>query len=434
VTVKVDPVPPVAAGPLLELDRVVAHTLGNGLRVRLFPDRGAHTVSYYTFFQVGSRNERLGLTGISHLFEHMMFNGAEKYGPKQFDQVLEGRGGSSNAYTSTDLTAYYEDFAADALPVVVDLESDRMRSLRLSPETLEQERAVVKEERRLRTENSVFGLMEEQLEALVFLSHPYRWPAIGWMEDIERISLEDCRAFFRTYYAPSNAAVYAVGDLDPEATLALIERSYADIPAGPPAPPVAQGEPAQRGERRAEVRYPAREPALLVGWRGPPARSPQAKALDVLQACLAWGESSRLKRRLVQELELCSAIHVGWGWRIDPSVFLVYAEMAPGVRPERVEQVLWREVSRLASRGVAAAEVARAKRLLRSGVLHEMATHSGVAHALGQAEALLGDWREAGRSLEHYAAVTPAAVRRAAAEFLDPARRCVVRLRPEGEQ
>ncbi len=423
--------PPTSLPPAIDLGAVQAHSLPNGLRVRLLADGGSQTASLYTFFQVGSRNERLGLTGISHLFEHMMFNGAAKYGPKEFDRVLESRGGTSNAYTSNDLTAYYEEFAADALPTVIDLESDRMRSLRLTGESLDQEREVVKEERRLRTENSVFGLMEEQLESLVFQAHPYRWPIIGWREDIERITAGDCQAYFRTYYAPGNAALYAVGDLDPEAALALVEAAYGDIPAGPPPPSVAQGEPPQRGVRGAEIRYPAQAPALLVGWRGPPARNPATAALDVLQTCLAVGEASRLRRRLVRQTEAVVSVQVSWGWRIDPGIFFVYAELPPGGRPERAESLLLEEVEQVAARGVTAAEVRRAQRLLRSGVLHELATHAGIAHALGQAEALLGDWREAGRSLERYAAVGPRDVRRAAAEFLDPARRCTVVLVPE---
>ncbi|WP_242338165.1 MULTISPECIES: pitrilysin family protein [Anaeromyxobacter] len=422
--------PPAHTG-VLDLDQVRAHTLPNGLRVRLLQDRSAPTLSYYTFFQVGSRNERLGTTGISHLFEHMMFNGAAKYGPKEFDRVLESRGGHSNAYTSNDVTAYYEDFAPDALETVIDLEADRMRSLRLTTDSLEQEREVVKEERRLRTENSIFGLMEEQLESLVFLAHPYRWPVIGWMDDIERITRDDCEAFFRTYYAPNNAAVYVVGDMDPDATLALLERHYADIPAGPRPAPVPQGEPPQRGERRAVVRYPAQAPALLAGWRGPAARSPDSAALDVLQVCLAVGESSRLRRRLVQDEEVAVSVSIGWGWRIDPGVFLAFAELTPKVKSARAEAMLWEELDRAASKGVSSAEVRRAQALLRSSVLHELATHHGVAHALGQAEALLGDWREAGRALEHYAAVGPRDVKRVAAEYLDPSRRSVVALDPE---
>src|SRR5512144_1841326 len=419
---------------VVDLDRVSARTLPNGLRIRVLADAAAPTVSYYTFFQVGSRNERLGTTGISHLFEHMMFDGAARYGPKEFDRVLESRGGHSNAYTSNDVTAYYEDFAADALETVVDLESDRMRSLRLTSDSLEQEREVVKEERRLRTENSIFGLMEEQLESLVFLAHPYRWPVIGWMDDIERITRDDCEAFFRTYYAPNNAAVYAVGDLDPDRTLALLEAHYGDVPAGPRPAPVPPGEPPQRGERRATVRYPAQAPALLAGWRGPAARSPDSAALDVLQVCLSVGESSRLRRRLVQQDELAVSVSISWGWRIDPGVFLAFAELAPKVPVARAEAVLWEELGRMASRGPAASEVARAQALLRSSVLHELATHHGIAHALGQGEALIGAWRAAGRALEHYAAVGAKDVRRVAAEYLDPTRRCVVVLEPEARR
>jgi predicted Zn-dependent peptidase len=416
---------------VVDLEGVKTRELPNGLRVRVLPERSTPAVSYYTFFQVGSRYERLGLTGISHLFEHMMFNGAAKYGPKEFDRVLEARGGHSNAYTSNDLTAYYEDFAVDALETVVDLESDRMRSLRLSDESLEQEREVVKEERRLRTDNSVFGLMEEQLEALVFLAHPYRWPVIGWMEDIERISRADCEAFFRTYYAPSNAAIYCVGDVEAEATLDLVERAYADIPRGPTPAAVAQGEPPQRGERRARIRFPAQAPALLAGWRGPPARSPDAAVLDMVQVCLGVGEASRLRKRLVLEEELAVSITLSWGWRADPGVFFAFAELAPGGSVQRAEAAMQEEIERIARRGVTSRELARARALLRSSALHELSTHHGVAHALGQAEALLGDWREAGKTLAQYAGVTDADVRRVAAEYLAADRRCVVELEPE---
>jgi zinc protease len=308
-----------------------------------------------------------------------------------------------------------------------------MRSLRLTDESLEQEREVVKEERRLRTDNSVFGLMEEQLESLVFQAHPYRWPVIGWMDDIERITRADCQEFFGTYYAPTNAAIYCVGDVDGQATLDLVERAYGDIPSGPTPAPVPQGEPPQRGERRARVRYPAQAPALLVGWRGPAGRSADAAALDVLQVCLGVGESSRLRRRLVLEQELAVSITLSWGWRIDPGVFFAFAELAPGVSPRKAETALWGEIDAVAGRGVSSEEVRRARALLRSSVLHELATHHGVAHAMGQAEALLGDWREAGRALEHYARVTPRDVRRVAAEYLAPSCRCVVELEPGGE-
>ncbi|MEI7704922.1 MAG: pitrilysin family protein [Deltaproteobacteria bacterium] len=412
---------------------MVAHVLGNGLRIRILPARDVPAVSYYTFFGVGSRNERPGITGISHLFEHMMFNGSERYGPKEFDRILESHGGASNAYTSNDVTAYHEDFASEALPVVIDLESDRMRALRITEEALTQERSVVMEERRLRTENSHFGLLEEQLETLVFQAHPYRWPVIGWMEDIARISREDCLSFFRTYYAPGNAAIYVCGDVDPDDLLRRIEAAYGDIPAGPPVPPPVRGEPAQRGERRAAVRHPAHAPAMLAGFRGPSAREPDTAVLDVLQACLSMGEGSRLRRRLVQELQVAVSVGVGWTWRADPGVFLFSLELAPDKSPRKAEAALWEEIARVASRGITESEMSRARALLRSGVLHELSTRNGIAHALGQAEAILGDWREAGRALERYRAVTREDVRRAARTWLDPLRRNVTWLEPEGE-
>ena len=415
---------------LIDLDAVQARVLPNGLRLRVLREAGSPTLSYATFFQVGSRNERPGVTGISHLFEHMMFNGAAKYGPKQFDRVLEARGGHSNAYTSNDLTVYYEDFAAEALETVVDLESDRMRSLRIDDQALEQERQVVMEERRLRTDDSVYGLMEESLESLVHQAHPYRWPVIGRMSDIERISRADCEAYFRTYYAPGNAVVYVVGDLDPEATLALLERAYQDIPAGPATPPVAAGEPEQRGARRAEIRYPAQGPALLCGWRAAAAGTPEAAALDLAQVCLGVGEASRLRRRLLHREPLASAVGVSFGWRIDPGVFSIFVELSPGVKVARVERVLVEELARVAERGVTAGELKRARALLRSSVLHELGTHHGLAHALGQAEALQGDWREAGRALEMYARVRPAQVQRVVRDLLSPGRASSVVLVP----
>jgi predicted Zn-dependent peptidase len=180
---------------------VIEAKLPNGLQVRLLPSDAVPTCSFYTFFRVGARNERPGITGISHLFEHMMFNGAKKYGPGQFDRVLESNGGTSNAYTSNDLTVYYEDFMSEALEKVIDLESDRMRSLQVTPKMLESERKVVMEERRLRVDNEIGGLMDEELSSLVWKAHPYRWPVIGWMKDIENIRREDCLEYFQTFYA-----------------------------------------------------------------------------------------------------------------------------------------------------------------------------------------------------------------------------------------
>src|SRR5919199_5749176 len=230
---------------------VEEHAPPNGLQIRLLQDRSLPVATLYSFFRVGSRNERPGITGISHLFEHMMFNGSKKYGPKEFDRRLESAGGTSNAYTSNDLTAYYEDFASEALPLVLDLEADRMASLTIDDASLAREREVVKEERRFRADNDLDGMMDEALSALSFLAHPYRWPVIGWMADIESIGRHDCEHYFRTYYAPNNCTLVLVGDFDPEGALKRIEQLYGGIRRGDALPPVPGGEPPQKGERRA---------------------------------------------------------------------------------------------------------------------------------------------------------------------------------------
>ncbi|MBS2027411.1 MAG: insulinase family protein [Deltaproteobacteria bacterium] len=413
-----------------DLFPVHEHTLPNGLRVRLMPDHAVPTVSYYTFFRVGSRNERPGITGIAHLFEHMMFNGAAKYGPKEFDRVLESHGGYSNAYTSNDVTAYYEDFSSSALEKVIDLESDRMRSLAITPETLKQEREVVKEERRLRTDNDILGMLDEQLGATLYLAHPYRWPVIGWMGDIERISREDCLAFFRTYYAPNNATLFVCGDFEPNAALALIQKYYGDIPSGPEAPEVPAYEPPQKGERRAQVRYPAQASAVAMGWHAPKASDPLTPVMDVLQYALSAGEGALLTKRLVYQDELAVNVMVDYSWRIDPGAFSVYVELKPGVDPKKAEAAVDKVLQGVAEKGLASADLERAKNLLRSRALRELATHNGRAHAYGNAEVFMGDWRLALAMIDHYQAVTNAQVKAAAKSLFEAGRKNVVTLVP----
>ncbi|MFL5351898.1 M16 family metallopeptidase [Archangium sp.] len=419
------------ADPVLQsLFDVQEATLPNGLRVRLLANHQTPVVSLYTFFQVGSRNERPGITGISHLFEHMMFNGAKKYGPKQFDMVLESNGGRSNAYTSTDMTVYYEDFASDALETVLDLESDRMRSLRIDDDALTSERQVVMEERRVRVDNDITGIMDEELGTLVWKAHAYRWPVIGWMKDIENITRQDCEQYFRTYYAPNNAVLYITGDIDPKQTLALVRRYYGNIRPGPTPVPVLNAEPPQKGERRAEVRHPAQSPALMIAWRGPDARHGHTPALDVIQYALAKGEGSRLVKKLVYDTQLAVSVAVDWGWRVDPGIFLVYLELKPDSDPRKVEEALYAELARVATEGLTERELQKAKNNLRADHLRELATNSGRGHAMGHYEALLGSWRDGLTLPAVYAAITHEQVKSVAAEIFKPENRSVVTLLP----
>lgn len=412
---------------------VVEKTLANGLKVRLLRETSVPTVTYYTFFKVGSRNEQVGITGISHLFEHMMFNGSEKYGPKEFDRQLESRGGYSNAYTSSDVTAYYEDFDRAALPLVVDLESDRMRALRLNDESLASEREVVKEERRFRVDNDIGGTMDEQLDAIAYQAHPYHWPVIGWMGDIERITREDCERYFRTYYAPNNAVIVVVGDFDVDRTLELIERAYGTIPAGPPVPPVAAYEPEQKGERRATVHWPAQSPSLLLAYKAVAADHEDAAALDVIQAALSIGEGARLERSLVRAQEVASSASAWFEWRIDPGLFKVHLALPPeGDVPAAIE-ALDAEFGKLQTTPLSERELSRAKNILRGQTLRAIATHNGRAHALGEHEILFGDWRAIFTTLERYEAVTAEQVQEVARRYLVPTRRSYVEVVPTEE-
>src|SRR6202521_3415024 len=409
---------------------VEEHALQNGLKIRLLRDSSLPVATLYSFFRVGSRNERPGITGISHLFEHMMFNGSRKYGPKEFDRRLESAGGSSNAYTSNDLTAYYEDFASDALPLVLDLEADRMASLTIDDASLAREREVVKEERRFRTDNDIDGMMDEAMGALAFLAHPYRWPVIGWMSDIDAITRQDCERYFRTYYAPNNCTLVLVGDFDPGGALTLMEKLYAQIPSGDPLPSVAAGEPPQKGERRAVIRYPSQAPAVLVGFRGPDGRDPDSLVLDLLETALSSGEGARLRRALVYEQELCVDAHVYFGWRIDPGLFEVSLKLNPGTDPPRAESSLWAELSRLCDEDLSAKELERAKNLVRAQLLRGLATSNGRAHTIGQMELMLGSWRAMLDLGDRYSAITAADLRRVARKTFAPHRRNVVTLVP----
>ncbi len=405
-------------------------TLENGLRVRLLLDRSLPVCSIYSFFRVGSRNERPGITGISHLFEHMMFNGSKRYGPKEFDRRLEAAGGSSNAYTSNDMTAYYEDFASDALPLVLDLEADRMASLTIDDSSLARERGVVKEERRFRTDNDIDGMMDEALSALSFLAHPYRWPVVGWMSDLNRISKADCEAYFRAYYAPNNCTIWLAGDFDPAFARAEISRLYGSIPAGPKLPDVPVGEPSQKGPRRALVQFPAQAPALLIGYRAPAGDEVDSLVLDLIETALGHGQGSRLVRALVYGAELCVEARVGYGWRLDPGLFQVSLRLNPGVETAKAESALYAELEKLGSQPLPEEELRRAKNLVRANLLRSLVTTNGRAHMMGQMEMMLGDWRTLLNLDDRYEAITAEDIQRVSRAVFAPHRRNVVELVP----
>ncbi len=405
--------------------------LDNGLKVILVEDHSAPVVSYHTFFRVGSRNEVPGITGISHFMEHMMFNGAGRYGPGEFDSILEASGGTSNAYTSRDMTVYYEDIASSGLELVMDLDSDRMASLALVQEYLQSEMGVVMEERRLSIDNSPGGRMYEEMMALAYKAHPYRWPVLGWMSDLEGICRKDCVDYYRHYYAPSNAVIVAVGDFDSREALRLIHSYYDTIPAGQPSCSLRTVEPEQMGERRAVINMPARLPKLMTGYHGPPAGSEDLYPMTVLEEILGEGSSSRLHRLLVREEEIASSVSIYFPWRMDPGMFIVRVEMKPGCSTGRAESLIYSAIDSIISEGVTEEELARARNVLRADLVRGLRTVNGKAGKIGRYELLFGDYRELLRVADRYSQVTSGDIREVAGRYLHRKNRNVVTLVPE---
>lgn len=418
------------ASPLSHLDALATRTLANGLRAIVLPDATTQSVAYFTTYRVGSRNEVPGITGISHLFEHMMFNGARKHGPKMFDQVIESNGGTSNAYTTHDVTAYYEVLPADRLEVILDLELDRMRDLEVTERNLESERGVVKEERRLRTDESPLGALLEHLYATAFLAHPYRWPVIGWMADLDAITVADCQDYHRTHYAPNNAVVTICGGVDPAAALDAVERWLAELVPQPPARAVVRSEPQQRGERRVLLRKEAQLPSFLSSFHAVDAGSPDLFVLDVLQSILTEGDSSRLRRRLVLDEALLVDVGADFPWTLDPGLFTCIATVRPGVEPARAQAALHEELARLGAEPVAERELQKAKNQLTADFYRRLKTNEGRADLLGVATVVLGAPERLFELPSRYAAVTTEDLRRVAAATFSPDNRTVAELVP----
>ena len=436
---KPSPPRPVAAAPAgpavspatLAVER---HTLKNGLVVLTHEDHSVPVCTFWQWYKVGSRDERPGITGISHFFEHMMFNGSKNVAPKEYDRILESNGGYSNAFTDRDMTAYYEDIASDRLDVVFQLDSDRMASLSLLPDQLKSEIEVVKEERRLRTDNDIAGMIDEQLYATAFVAAPYRWPVVGWMGDLNRIQRSEMVNYFRTYYAPNNCILALTGDFDTRAALAQIQAAFGKIPAQkPPSPPITS-EPEQHGERRAQVHYPAQNVSFEFGYKAPGVKSADVYVLDVLSSILSDGESSRLHQALVYEKQIALSANTSFQTRLDPALFEVFIEMKPGKTALEGEQAVDEVLQRMVAEGPTARELDKAKNLLEAHFVRQLQTNNGVGQTLGYYEHVFGDYKRMFETVPTYRAVSAADCKRVAKQIFDTRHRTVVELVPETEE
>ncbi len=411
-------------------DEVLEATLDNGLRVLLLEDHRSPVVSFQVWYRVGSRNERPGATGLAHLLEHMMFKGTPAYGPRMFSTLVEQNGGQDNAFTSQDHTSYFVNVSADKLDLIVALEADRMRNLLLDPKDFESERQVVMEERRTRTEDDPEGFLGEELSAIAFVAHPYRSPIVGWMEDLRGLTVEELRAFYRTYYVPNNALVAAAGDFKAPELLEKIRQAFGPIPRAADPPPLTVAEPRQNGERRVTVKKEAQLPLVFIGYPVPNFRSPDAPALELLSTILSEGRSSRLYRRLVYEQQI--ALNAGGDYSYfstDPNLFWFFATALPGQTPEALERALMKEVERLKTEPVSATELERAKNQIEASFVFRQDSVYSRASLLARFE-LLGGWRLRDRFVPAIRAVTAADLQRVARAYFSDERRNVGVLLP----
>ena len=410
---------------------VATRTLKNGMKVLVQTDHNIPNIALYIFYRIGSRNERPGTTGISHFFEHMMFNGAKKYGPGELDKVMEANGGSNNAYTTRDVTVYQDWFPRSALPLIYDIESDRIRDLSFDPAKIKSEREVVASERRLSVDNENSGVLDEQLWATSFIAHPYQWPVVGWMSDIEHWTMADLKHHFEMGYAPNNATMVVVGDVSPEEIFKLCETYIEPIPTHDPPPPVTTIEPEQMGERRLVVHKPAQLPLLMLGYHIPQTNNADFYALNVLRTILFQGESSRMYQRLVDKDQIALDVQSQAEPAFDPTMLEVVAQPKQGIDPQQCEKAIYEELDRAANTPVSDKELEKAKNIRLVEFYRQMRTINGRANTIGTYEVFFGDYNKLFDAAKNYSAVSKEDILRVAKAYFGANNRTVATLLPE---
>lgn len=426
----------VALLPLSVAAEVVDTTLANGLRVIVKPDHRAPVVTSMVWYKVGSSYEHDGITGVSHVLEHMMFQGTERYPAGEFSSIISANGGSQNAFTSRDYTAYYQNLERSRLPVSFELEADRMRGLVLDEQEFVKENKVVQEERRLRTDDKPQGLAAERFMAAAYISSGYHWPIIGWMSDLQQMTVADLERWYKQWYGPNNATVVVVGDVDPDEVIALAKTHFGPLKPTEPTP-VAPHRPELRplGERRVVVKAPARLPYLMMGYQVPvltdDAESWEPYALEVLNWVLDGDDSSRMSRELVRGSEIAAGVSVSYDlYSRNQTLFTISAVPANGTSVAQLEQALKQQVTRMQQTLVTEQEL---ERIRNGAVAQEVFGRDSVnyqANRIGSLVTVGLDWRLADQYVERLQAVTPEQVQAVARKYLVDDRLTVATLLP----
>ena len=393
---------------------VKSFTLTNGMKIMVLEDHSIPNANMYIFWKVGSRNEYPGITGLSHFFEHMMFNGSKKYGPKMFDRTMEAAGGSNNAYTTENVTVYTDWFPSSSIETIFDLEADRIADLALDPKMVESERGVVLSERSTGLENSNFRNLSEEVKASAFSAHPYRWSVIGYESDIKNWTIEDLQKYFDTYYAPNNAVVVISGDVTLEGVKKLAKEYLEPIPSQPEPRKIHTIEPEQRGEKRVMVHKQVSTPNVLITYHVPETKSDDYYALDVLNSILNNGKSSKLYSSLVDENQLATNVFSYMPESFDPNLFYIYGVANQNVSAAQLEEGILKVLDDVIENGITEKELQKVKNQKLMEFYQTLETIDGKSNTLGTYEVYFGDYKKMYNAPAAYEKVTIDDIKRVA--------------------
>ena len=403
-------------------------TMPNGMKVLYSPMRKVPVVTVQVWYHAGSKDERVGIRGIAHMFEHMMFKGSQRVAPEDHARMLSGIGGSVNAFTTDDVTAYHNTLPRQYMEFAMTLEAERMRALRMSDGTIGSEREVVKEEKRARMENSPIGRALEAIHDMAFTKHPYAWTPAGVMKDLDAIGRAACQAFYDTYYVPNNATLVVVGDVDEAGVRAAAARQFGSIAKGKTPPRTKVVEPPQTALRQRDADWPSQLTVVLGAYHIPHANHADIPALKVMSTILSAGQSSRMHQVLVRKGKLALAAGGFVRAMEHPGVLYIYAVGLPSHDLDRMQKALLAEVEKVAAAGVTKKELTKAKNQISTGRLKGLQTVNGLAAAMGMSTYVRGDPRAFLKDVALLDKVTSADIKRVAAAYLQRKNLSLIRL------
>ncbi|MDC9724636.1 MAG: pitrilysin family protein [Gammaproteobacteria bacterium] len=410
--------------PAVVTANVSEYQLDNGLKLIVKEDHRAPVVVSQVWYKVGSSYEHNGITGISHVLEHMMFKGTENLGPNEFSQIIAANGGRENAFTGRDYTAYFQTLEKDRLEVSFRLEAERMRKLVIDEAELLKEREVVAEERRMRTEDNPHALVREAFNATAFINSPYHHPVIGWMSDINNYEASDLRQWYQKWYAPNNATVVIVGDVDPVAVYSLAKKYFGPLKPETTAKLKPQTEVEQRGKRTIEVQAPAELPYMMLGWKVPVVNTVEKEqswepyALEMLAGILDGGQSARFSRELVRGEEVAASVGAGYGlFSRLADMFLVVGTPAKGKSIAELQLAVMKQVEKLQTELVSEKELHRIKAQVVANAVYERDSVFYQAMQIGMLETIGMDWELTDQYVENVQAVTAEQVQAVAKKY-----------------